>query len=124
MTQFNTYNDIDITELDDMEIKELIGSLVDNGYLPEYLRGGDKSFLELAFLEKLGKLSTQWVRISLEDEKTLEELFKKYLQGLILFDFLLYLQKHNIMRNLNALDRTPLLPTNDGRGNLYEKFRF
>jgi hypothetical protein len=79
MTQFNTYNDIDITELDDMDIKELIGSLVDNGHLPEYLRGGDKSFLELAFSEKLGKLSTQWVRISIEDEKILEELFKKYL---------------------------------------------
>lgn len=80
MTQFNTYIDIDIDELDDMEIKELIGSLVDKGFLPKYLKnGGQKSFLEQSFMEKLGNLSNQYLRISPEDEKILEELFKKYL---------------------------------------------
>ena len=86
MPKFNTYVDIDI-DVDELvnscskgDIKDLINTLIDYGHLPEYLKdGGERSFIELAFLEKLNNLSKQWVRLSIEDEKTLEELFKKYL---------------------------------------------
>jgi hypothetical protein len=87
MPKFSTYVDIDI-DVDELvnscrkgDIKDLINTLIDYGHLPEYLKdgGGNKNFLELAFLEKLNNLSNQWGRISIEDEKTLEELFKKYL---------------------------------------------
>ena len=87
MPKFSTYVDIDI-DVDELvnscrkgDIKDLINTLIDYGHLPEYLKygGGNKNFLELAFFEKLNNLSKQWVRRSIEDEKTLEELFKKYL---------------------------------------------
>jgi hypothetical protein len=37
------------------------------------------SFLEESFVTKMGELSTQYTRISLEDEEVLEKLFKKYM---------------------------------------------
>jgi hypothetical protein len=37
------------------------------------------SFLEESFVKKMSELSSQYTRISLDDEEVLEKLFKKYM---------------------------------------------
>lgn len=126
MPEFDTYVDVDVDEFvsacSKREIKELIDSLIEDGHLnASAIPGNDKNIgvFESQFIEKLDGLKEKYYRLSQEDEKTLEDLFKKYLQGLIfrIFD---YIYK-NIMKNLNTLDRANLVPTNDGTGTLCER---
>ena len=84
MPTFSTDIDIDVDEFiyncSEREIKELIGTLKDDGHLPNYFPTNEKmSFLEESFVKKMSELSSQYTRISLDDEEVLEKLFKKYM---------------------------------------------
>jgi hypothetical protein len=95
MPNFESYVDIDVDEFisncSEREIKELIDTLKDDGHLPNYFPTIEKmsfleesfvkkmSFLEESFVKKMSELSSQYTRISLDDEEVLEKLFKKYL---------------------------------------------
>ena len=86
MPNFDANVDIDVDDFisncSEREIKELIGVLKGDGHLPNYFPTNEKmSFLEESFVKKMSELSSQYTRISLEDEEVLEKLFKKYLQG-------------------------------------------
>jgi hypothetical protein len=84
MPNFDANVDIDVDDFisncSEREIKELITTLKDNGHLSNYFPTNEKmSFLEESFVKKMSELSSQYTRISLEDEEVLEKLFKKYL---------------------------------------------
>jgi len=84
MPNFDANVDIDVDDYirtcSEREIKELIGVLKGDGHLPNYFPTNEKmSFLEESFVKKMSELSSQYTRISLEDEEVLEKLFKKYL---------------------------------------------
>ena len=86
MPEFETYVDIDVDEFvstcNKKEIKELIEVLIENGHIsPSASTETDKNVgvLESDFIEKMEKLKEKYYRLSHEDEKTLEDLFKKYL---------------------------------------------
>ena len=86
MPKFSTYVDIDIhefiSECSKREIKELIDELVIHGHISKSaVKQPDKDtgVLESFFIEKIEKLKEKYYRLSQEDEKTLEDLFKKYL---------------------------------------------
>jgi hypothetical protein len=68
------------------EIKELINTLVDNGHLPKEvvysdgnIRKDKRGVLEIEFMEKLDKFKEKYYSLSLEDEQTMQQFFKKYL---------------------------------------------
>ena len=68
------------------EIKELIEALVEDGHIPSHVlnSNGDvktpkRGAMELEFIEKLEKLREKYYSLSLEDEQTMQEIFKKYL---------------------------------------------
>jgi plasmid rolling circle replication initiator protein Rep len=68
------------------EIKELINSLVDNGHLPKEVvysdgnvRKDKRGVLEIEFMEKLDEFKEKYYSLSLEDEQTMQQFFKKYL---------------------------------------------
>lgn len=82
--------DIDPSEFVDAcsrrEIKELINVLVEDGHLPKgviysdgSVRKDKRGVLEIEFIEKLEKLMEKYYSLSLEDEQTMQEIFKKYL---------------------------------------------
>jgi hypothetical protein len=84
MPNFDANVDIDVDDFisncSEREIKELITTLKDNGHLSnDFLINEKMSFLEESFVTKMGELSTQYTRISLDDEEVLEKLFKKYM---------------------------------------------
>lgn len=86
MPEFDTYVDVDVDEFvsacSKREIKELIDSLIEDGHLnASAIPGNDKNIgvFESQFIEKLDGLKEKYYRLSQEDEKTLEDLFKKYL---------------------------------------------
>jgi len=84
MPNFDANVDIDVDDFisncSEREIKELVGVLKGDGHLPNYFPTNEKmSFLEESFVKKMSELSSQYTRISLEDEEVLEKLFKKYL---------------------------------------------
>jgi len=68
------------------EIKELIEALVEDGHLPSYVidSKGDvktpkRGVMELEFIEKLEKLKEKYYSLTLEEEQTIQEIFKKHL---------------------------------------------
>ena len=86
MPEFDTYVDVDIDDFvsacSKREIKELIDILIEDGHISKSsIISADENVgaLETDFLEKMGKLQEKYYRLSQEDEKTLEDLFKKYL---------------------------------------------
>lgn len=87
MPEFSTYIDVEpyefVSECSKGEIKELIDELIDAGHLPESIRNKTDNVrrgnLEEEFLEKMNKLSESYYRLSQEDDKILQDLFKKYL---------------------------------------------
>jgi hypothetical protein len=63
------------------EINELIEELDYHGYInKETVISQDRTvgLMEKMFLEKMSKLSSCYYRLTPEEEKTLEDLFKKY----------------------------------------------
>jgi type III secretory pathway lipoprotein EscJ len=86
MPEFDSYVDVDVDEFisacSKREIKELIVALIDEGHIsPSASEDTDKNIgvLESQFIEKMDGLKEKYYRLSREDEKTLEDLFKKYL---------------------------------------------
>lgn len=86
MPEFDTYVDVDADEFvsacGKRDIQELIEALVERGHIsPSAVEDADKNIgvLESFFIEKMDKLKEKYYRLSQEDEKTLEDLFKKYL---------------------------------------------
>jgi hypothetical protein len=86
MPEFNTYVDVDVdeflSECSKREITELIDALIEDGHISKssiITANTNVGVLESDFLEKMGKLQEKYYRLSQEDEKTLEDLFKKYL---------------------------------------------
>ena len=72
--------DVDI-DLDDFDDDELIEELDFHGYInKETAMVSDKNMgiMESMFVEKMSKLSSCYYRLTPEEEKTLETLFKKY----------------------------------------------
>jgi hypothetical protein len=67
------------------EIKELIESLIENGHLPEsvlnHAKGSDekRGRLESEFIDKLDKLKDKFYSLSVEEEDSIEKIFKKHL---------------------------------------------
>jgi len=86
MPDFTSYVEVEpyefVSECSKNEIKELIDELIDAGHLPQTVRNTTevrRGNLEEEFLEKMNKLSESYYRISQEDDKILQDLFKKYL---------------------------------------------
>ena len=66
------------------EIKELIDELVDEGHLPQSVikldpKGPKRGVLEMEFINNLDKLKEKYYSLSLEEEQTIQEIFKKRL---------------------------------------------
>ena len=86
MPEISTYVDIDIDDfvsaLSRREIQELLDELDYQGYINKEIATIDSSnkmgLMEKMFVEKMGKLTTCYYRLTPEEEKTLETLFKKY----------------------------------------------
>jgi hypothetical protein len=85
MPEFETYVDVDVDDFisacSKREIKTIIDILVEDGHInePIIITSDEKmGLLETMFLEKMGKLSGCYYRLTPEDEKTLEKLFEKY----------------------------------------------
>jgi hypothetical protein len=86
MPEFDTYVDVDVDEFlsacSKREITELIDALIEDGHIPESASkkvNDNIGVLESQFIEKMDGLKEKYYRLSQEDEKTLEDLFKKYL---------------------------------------------
>jgi len=86
MPEFDTYVDVDVDDFisacSKREIIELVDALIDEGHIPASAGKGTNSnvgVLESIFIGKLDQLKESYYRLSQEDEKTLEDLFKKYL---------------------------------------------
>jgi hypothetical protein len=85
MPEFETYVDVDVDEFvsacSKREIKELIEALIEDGHIsPSASENTNKNIgvLETQFIEKMDGLKEKYHRLSQEDEKILEDLFKKY----------------------------------------------
>jgi hypothetical protein len=66
------------------EIKELITELVESGHLPNSIQKSEPSGLkrgvmELDFIEKLEKMKEKYYSLTLDEEQTIQEIFKKHL---------------------------------------------
>ena len=66
------------------EIKELITELVDEGHLPQSVKqldasGPKRGVLELEFIENLEKLKEKYYSLTLDEEQTIQKIFKKHL---------------------------------------------
>lgn len=68
------------------EIKELIEALVEDGHLPKHvidIKGDVKKekrgIMELDFIEKLEKLKEKYYSLTVEEEESIQTIFKKYL---------------------------------------------
>ena len=86
MPDFTSYVEVEpyefVSECSKSEIKELIDELIDAGHLPQTVRNTTevrRGNLEEEFLEKMNGLSESYYRLSQEDDKLLQDLFKKYL---------------------------------------------
>ena len=83
MPEFETYVDVDVDEFvsacSKREIKELIEALIEDGHIsPSASENTNKTLGESQFIEKMDGLKEKYHRLSQEDEKILEDLFKKY----------------------------------------------
>jgi hypothetical protein len=83
MPQFDLDVDVDdfVSACSKREINELIEELDFHGYInKETAMVSDKNMgiMESMFVEKMSKLSSCYYRLTPEEEKTLETLFKKY----------------------------------------------
>ena len=86
MPEFDTYVDVDVDDFlsacNKKEIEELIDTLIEDGHLPQNVSKEHQiklGVLESDFVDKMDQLKEKYYRLSQEDEKTLENLFKKYL---------------------------------------------
>ena len=86
MPEFDTYVDVDADEFvsacNKRDIKELIEALIEGGHISSSaVEDTEKTIgvLEGVFIEKMDLLKEKYYRLSQEDEKTLEDLFIKYL---------------------------------------------
>ena len=84
MPEFENYVEVDVDEFvsacSKRDIKELIEVLIENGHInPSEDPDKNIGVFESQFIEKLDGLKEKYYRLSQEDEKTLEDLFKKYL---------------------------------------------
>jgi hypothetical protein len=89
MPDFSTEIDIDPIEFVDScsswEIKELIEYLVEKDRLPEsvlnHTKGSDdkRGRMESEFIEKLDLLKNKYYSLSVEEEDSIEKIFKKHL---------------------------------------------
>jgi hypothetical protein len=68
------------------EIKEVIAALVEDGHLPKNVINSEgevnkpkRGVLEIEFIDKLELLKEKYYSLTLEDEQTIQEFFKKYL---------------------------------------------
>ena len=66
------------------EIKELITELIESGHLPKSVQKSDPSgpkrgVMELEFIENLEKLKEKYYSLTLDEEQTIQEIFKKHL---------------------------------------------
>jgi len=89
MPEFETYVDVDVDEFINVcskrEIRRLIECLVEEGHLPESVltfkevsnerRGRGES----EFIEKLDLLKEKYYSLSVEEEDSIEKIFKKHL---------------------------------------------
>lgn len=86
MPEFENYVEVDVDDFvsacSKRDIKELIEILIEDGHISNssiITANPNVGVLESDFIEKMGKLQEKYYRLSQEDEKTLEDLFKKYL---------------------------------------------
>lgn len=89
MPDFETEINVDPSEFVDTcskrEIKELIEYLVNQEHLPESIltfknEGDDKRGRgEIEFIEKLDKLKEKYYSLSVEEEDSIEQIFKKHI---------------------------------------------
>ena len=86
MPEFDTYVDVDVDDFvsacSKKEIEELVDTLIEDGHIaPSASKTNPPKLgaLESVFFEKMDKLKECYYRLSQEEEKTLEDLFKKYL---------------------------------------------
>ena len=89
MPEFETYVDVDVDEFISVcskrEITRLIECLVEEDYLPESVLtfkqdGNDKrGRMESEFIEKLDQLKDKYYSLSVEEEDSIEKIFKKHL---------------------------------------------
>ena len=76
-----------LTECSPRERKEIIVAMVEDGFLPKWVlddkgkvrKDAGKTQMEDNFVNNLEKLKTKYYSLSLDEEKTLEEIFKKHL---------------------------------------------
>jgi hypothetical protein len=67
------------------EIKELITELTEEGHLPksvlvhESAASSKRGVMELEFIENLEKLKEKYYSLTLDEEQTIQEIFKKHL---------------------------------------------
>lgn len=66
------------------EIKELIDELVEEGHLPKSViildaKESKRGVMELEFIEKLEKMKEKYYSLTLDEEQTIQEIFKKHL---------------------------------------------
>ena len=90
MPEISTYVDIDIDDfvsaLSRREVEELLDELDFHGYINKEVAAIDSSsknmgIMQRMFIENMNKLTTCYYRLTPEEEKTLDNLFKKYNQG-------------------------------------------
>ena len=84
MPSFSFYEDISVdeflSECSKKEINDVIESLVDSGYIPEHVTDPPKlGRMQTDFSSKLDMLKEKYYSLTQEEEKVLEEIFKKYL---------------------------------------------
>jgi hypothetical protein len=89
MPEFETYVDVDVDEFISVcskrEIKRLIECLVEEDHLPESVlsfkeEGNEKrGRMESEFIEKLDRLKDKYYSLSVEEEDSIEKIFKKHL---------------------------------------------
>lgn len=70
-------------ECNERDIKEIIDTLIDDGHLPESVRGKSNSSVQLSvaeneFEEALHKLHGKWNNLTSEEEKTIINISKKF----------------------------------------------
>jgi hypothetical protein len=89
MPEFETYVDVDVDEFISVcskrEIRRLIECLVEEDHLPESVltfkevSNERRGRLESEFIDKLDKLKDKFYSLSVEEEDSIEKIFKKHL---------------------------------------------
>lgn len=87
MASFDISVDEFLSNCSTSERKEIILAMIEDGFLPSWVidKGGKvvkektKTNMELDYNEKLDLLKSKYYSLSLEDEESLNKIFKKYL---------------------------------------------